>query len=1247
MFNFLLATLSYKLSCEQRDWRKNNTFLREEAWPWYKRALIHASKYPLRVSSLLFSVFLLLSAVSWSYHELFTLEGKFNTDLYPIDGSVQCNVTREGAVDINDLPSNTLSHEFHSCSTSYHLEVNEERNDLPAEVCIREDCNHLKQVNDSRKNGHNSENATDKCVLANQPSLREECNRDTTQDIGTQALVQSEQQLFRSESRLTPTIHVLSQRPGLDQDFFSIWTVQATIAAIVYPIVIGFVSLLLQRRHTAKVSLQIYLDISAAILTGLSALFLVMAMGVQFLFLSKIDTTVLFYWLVLDGIWFLFNIAGVIWFLYQTFKYLQPELRANIQRAYVINFIWPKEMRRNLENFRFHNAISYGWLPGPSYEDVESNSISAIIISEFGRDRGTPQVTEPKKENWVIRDVRFRLLSRAIFSWQRRQQNTLRDNQQEPGLFILPSSPGTEYKSENGLCRIEGSTDLNWWEKWLIRRAFVLSPKKKTTAPLKIIEILNGLVSEVLITTETSEEVAFRDALNELVNLHVALINSGTFVTDEGQLENYSNLESRDHIFRARLYDVWTGEYRRLFKITTKLLSENDAYFNQMMYVPNLLVSSLGAVRPIEIPCNFLQLSLFMHHRLNLWWSKNAEEQGKTNHDPCEPAVLHAPAFPIYDKAINGYIGAWESLKNECFPPTQDEALSWKQYGEISELYVRHLNGTLNMLFDSLSLGNTSGSEWLCDSLIKWWSTNSIRFSASRSFILDERRLTVEVFRQQWETAGKLSDIFMANIDEGNAQKSLWVTCLRNYWIDLCCISVYSMIQLGKDCECEKSLPATLVSCLGKGEPLREGGNSIGEEWMIQTPEDLLIAIFRQYHIDGSYMQGYRGRLDSVVDSISRHKYQAMVPGRVYSNRHMDDLDSLSDGQLIYLCLLVKESWELTPGLKETIQKYCGNDDEAFRGFIKQIEKWKDRLNNADFLKYESLYSCITSKSGVKLPFKKSIASLTHGFTQLIHGFNLTRDEQLRSMAISNNRLQEIARWSSDSGFRKETGKVPISLFSNVLHSKVEHTGYSLKLVNMEKGRFVDPPMEQLAINEAEWFNDFVGSQVAITVMDEILNSLDQITVDIDGPLAYWNKIKSAASSIRKNRKSPILLISSRVEPHWLLDWRRSTYDENTEKPNDLRLLRDRQFKIDEYVFNLNDIPVFVAPIATGSSYLIPMEALNSLEFTEIEDQLFIKVDAEPNQENDMLVNLIMAWNFQLDITPEECWKLRYTKETN
>ena len=1040
----------------------------------------------------------------------------------------------------------------------------------------------------------------------------------------------------------------------LEQRFFTLWAVQATIAAMIYPIVIGFVALLLQRRHSAKASLQIYLHDSAAILSGLSALFLVLALGVQCFFIDMVGEQLLAIWLIFDGLWFLVNVIGVIRFLTRTFDYLRPEQRAKIQRAYAINHIWPAEIRRNLEYNFFHRAIELGWLPGPSYGDDGNNSNTAILIHSIGRDKGDIQVRDKKKDKWFVRDVRLNLLSLAVKRWQRREEKlSLLDKDRPPDAFaglhhsrllILPCAPGTQFDAEAGLCRTEGGSGLSWWERWLVRRSYVLTRKEKKTASLSINDILNELIAEAQVDMESGEEVAFEEALDKLVEMHVALIQAGDIVTnpDTGQRDNYANLPERDHVFDARLHDLWAREYSRLAESAIERLSVNDTYFRYLVHVPGRLISSLKDVHPKTIPGHFLRLSRSLHYRLNRWWSRTGEEQGLLVHTPCKPVILRAPAVTLYENTLKQYVGAWESLKNDRFLPTDNEALNWKQYREVGELYTEHLNSTLFMLFDSLILGNRDGAEWLCDSLIKWWDTIRFRFDEPRYYIRDESKPTLELTEKPWEAVSNLIDFTMPGVGEDTAQKALWAACIHNYWIDLCCVSLYAMIQLGKTCDCENSLPAQLAGNLGKGKALRTGGETAGSHWPIQTLEELLIAIIRQYFFDGGYLRGYHARLDSVVEGIFSQGEQAMVPGRLYSGSGEKDLDALCDGQLVLMCLLIKEDWTPSDRFMEKVQKWVVYDAQGPRNFVTQLKQWRDRLIDAGFREYGQLFLCVRENFDAVENLDVAASVLNIGLGQIADSIERFRDEQLREAQVSEERLSQIAKWSSMSGFSQGDGDVPVSLFREVQHSDEEYIEYSQPFPDQDKGEHVEPPMAQRASNEEEHFDRFIRKCVAAHVMAETLRSLNPASVDIETPLAYWEQIQIAASRIRKEGGTPILLVAGRGEPHWLLDWTRSNYDEDIKRSEGPQLVRGGRDESEGYVGSLDDIPVFVAPLHIGSSYLISRESLDTLKFTEFEDGVFVKVSAEPVQGNDLRTNLRVAWRFELELRLSECWRLRY-----
>ena len=121
-------------------------------------------------------------------------------------------------------------------------------------------------------------------------------------------------------------------------------------------------------------------------------------------------------------------------------------------------------------------------------------------------------------------------------------------------------------------------------------------------------------------------------------------------------------------------------------------------------------------------------------------------------------------------------------------------------------------------------------------------------------------------------------------------------------------------------------------------------------------------------------------------------------------------------------------------------------------------------------------------------------------------------------------------------------------------------------------------------------------------------------------------------------------MVAGPFDPRWLFDWTHGAYDEQVEKPEDLQLTHDEQFKIEGYEGSLNGIPVFVAPIAAGSSYLIPQEVLNILTFTKFENDVYIKVSFEPVEGKDALTNVNLSCRFQADLNAGRCWRFRYAK---
>jgi len=114
----------------------------------------------------------------------------------------------------------------------------------------------------------------------------------------------------------------------LQSYFLGLLAAQTAISALIYPIVIGFVSMMLQKRHAAKARLHVFFHDTAAIATGFWSLSLVLTMAIQFVFMPQVAHQLAASWLLIDAIWFIINVAGVMWFLARTFDHLRPAKRA-------------------------------------------------------------------------------------------------------------------------------------------------------------------------------------------------------------------------------------------------------------------------------------------------------------------------------------------------------------------------------------------------------------------------------------------------------------------------------------------------------------------------------------------------------------------------------------------------------------------------------------------------------------------------------------------------------------------------------------------------------------------------------------------------------------------------------------------------------------------------------------------------------------------------------------------------------
>ena len=723
--------------------------------------------------------------------------------------------------------------------------------------------------------------------------------------------------------------------------FSALWSVQAAVAGLVYPIVIAFVILLLQQRQAAKASLHIYLHDSAAVVSALSALFLIFFMAAQYLLIPKMRFEISVAWILIDGIWFLINLLLSVFFIFRTFEFVRPSARSKIIQRYAINVAWPKELKEHLASNLFLSAIEQGLLPKANGVGTDKQKEPAIWVGPFHFGLGKPAVTKQLKRSRALADVRFRLLERASRMWLKRTngyQPRSNDHNVEAGIgpgtdpmiLIYPLRPGSKYEGSVDLCNIRGPVQLSWLEKILIQLSFKFK-KPQLPLQLSVETIFNDFKAEARQALQIGDSGAFSVYIGEIVDLYILLVKASEFTDEQGKHDNYTRIGNRSVAFNLPVYQTWSESITDISQLAVEKIFHDGSFFRKLVYAPTKLFAWLADTAHPDLLSHFIDLKYRFFADLGAWWVKSIEQQGVIEHGPSNPASLRPPFFGTYDSVLRLYVGAWESLKNYNFLSRKNAVVEWKELGGAGRFYEQHLLHTSVMLMQCIHRGDETGMEWMLDVLLKWFPELESEFDVHPYFLKREKLVTFQITTESWEEAKSAIDIEGGNsLDEGS-RKALFAVALRNYWIDACCVVSYMTAIFGRDCTKENSLQVRLLRYVLSGTTPHAGSEPFQAGRAIGSATDLLIAIIRQYHSQGSYLQGYRARLDSFVDRARSLTKERMVSSRVYSGWGRDDLSSTTDGQLFLLTLFMTDSWEPRGDVYDTISKWVPGENAKLR----------------------------------------------------------------------------------------------------------------------------------------------------------------------------------------------------------------------------------------------------------------------------------------------------------------------------
>lgn len=549
--------------------------------------------------------------------------------------------------------------------------------------------------------------------------------------------------------------------------FGTIWTVQATLIALVYPIVLTFVPILLQRRASSRFALAFYMRDSAVLPAGTSSLALLIVLSLQYLVAYYMPRDLFLFGAVLDGIWLLANIGMTGYFLVKTVRYVEEDVgEATYRRLSLSYILWS-----DLQEAQTAALYEAG---GPKIGEYRGAKLEPLVCT-IAIHSGAPTVSKPLSGKKKLVDVDLLLVNRVAGAWAKRASLQLGEEQRPPTLELLPSFWG-EYSGQVHIARVSDGPDLTPQERGDLLQAYVFASQSSRIFAGNTKGLLEELGSEVQSQLEQGRFDEAALAFHKLRQLHEAFLrNSNT--------EQHASLASASAPWTDRyrsINDCWLEPYRPLFEAAANKISANQALWRDLCKLPANLLRHANP-QDIRITYSILEQYELIDHFLGTWWTREAHRS---------QAVFAATGAQLPEPIASDYRDAITSVVNGLNAGTvpfdekgvQDEQ-RWVSRLRATVTWMAHADMCVSLVIRAVRRGDKVASEWYSDCLSHWLSDRAYEYGARRFAYADDwPPVDVEELDLSWPKARQqISAAIHREVTLDDAIHVLWAG-LQRHW---------------------------------------------------------------------------------------------------------------------------------------------------------------------------------------------------------------------------------------------------------------------------------------------------------------------------------------------------------------------------------------------------------------------------------------------------------------------------------
>ncbi|MCD9547264.1 hypothetical protein GLP21_01050 [Photobacterium carnosum] len=843
---------------------------------------------------------------------------------------------------------------------------------------------------------------------------------------------------------------------------------QLTIVGVVYPLVIGLVSIVFQNKSEKKAIFPIFQIYSGFMFAGLSGLMLSGFIVLGYLIEPYIPKNAYSAICASSSLWMLFNIFLTAWFFVQTFRIMDDSFRERIILRYTILELCEIDVRERIKGILIERPLSINLI-----KIYESELLEVKTYLYEDKSSRYPQVVCNVGNNQSIKNINYTLINLAI-----RLQTAILRKKNISGA-ILAFSPNFSDGSCN-IAKYKGF-NINPLVEIFIKNAFSFS-KTDHLKSLRLSNIVNSFVGAAYDSLKEDNSKEFSECIEGVIISHSGIASVLSFYDDNGALDNWMVLPSTTFLGRSYL-DEFITEYYQLTRLSIDKIDINTKFFLDVLHLYRAIYSKREDLVSTEVHA-LLRGSYDCWFMLMEWRADNKSVSARLESN--------------YEDLLKEFVGHWESWSYQISP----EDIKPTSYDVNFLASTCHMEFTLMMMVSALRNDNTSALEWCIDMLNHWPSAfnlenNSYIHYRWKTLVLNPNYLKMKQSEKAWN---------LVINGEDYCQESAIYICFENFNLDLRLLAVTQLIQysLNDDTYC-----SDLVLKLLKGEMIHKTG-CIESSASIENAVMVLESFIRQQDYGNHNDNSYSSRLTSVLRRIERDNAEPMVSGRTYMSSERNNLSNLSK-YYVQICVnLSSKKWYLSRDLKSTLlsEFFTYKDRESI---IRDLKDWVELSDNLDT---SILYS--------DDDFDELILNFKYSLSEIIKEIE---EYQIKSVIDAEIDEEILASYSkAASNVFCDDFEYPLSLFNlQVVDVLPKEALKIIRWVNVPKSRLSKGIVTNRPINDGEFQSHVVSNKVALQILNKIFNSDFIYHFSYTSVLRALEDISVMIDSVNK----PVMFVSS------------------------------------------------------------------------------------------------------------------------